>query len=160
MYPARPTGCPSPASQRPRRPCGTANRYLRTSRRRLNNAKTIEQQDGVERALNKLARTFTAQRKLLSATEFLELQTGWTMLRDDGWYAYYNEEKPLGPFATEAGSGASRAKGVAKRNGPRRLVLGPPPRSRLRVTVVSAFRPGIKRPPRRKTSSTKVAWWL
>jgi hypothetical protein len=24
------------------------------------------------------------------------------MLRDDGWYAYYNEEKPLGPFATEA----------------------------------------------------------
>ena len=31
---------------------------------------------------------------------FLELQTGWTMLRDDGWYASYNEEKPLGPFAT------------------------------------------------------------
>ena len=37
------------------------------------------------------------------------------MLRDDGWYAYYNEEKPLGPFATEAGSGASRAKGVGKK---------------------------------------------
>jgi hypothetical protein len=34
--------------------------------------------------------------------EFLELEVGWTMLRDDGWYAYYNEEKPLGPFATEA----------------------------------------------------------
>src|SRR6185295_15095909 len=65
MYPARPTGCPSPASQRPRRPCGTANRYLRTSRRRLNNAKTIEQQDGAERALNKLARTFTAQMEAL-----------------------------------------------------------------------------------------------
>jgi hypothetical protein len=101
-----------------------------------------------------------ADRGPKTIAEFLELQTGWTMLRDDGWYAYYNEEKPLGPFATEAGSGASRAKGVAKRNGPRRLVLGPPPRSRLRVTVVSAFRPGIKRPPRRKTSSTKVAWWL
>ena len=101
-----------------------------------------------------------ADRGPKTIAEFLELQTGWTMLRDDGWYAYYNEEKPLGPFATEAGSGASRAKGVAKRNGRRRLVLGPPPRSRLRVTVVSAFRPGIKRPPRRKTSSTKVAWWL
>ena len=32
--------------------------------------------------------------------EFLEI--GWTMLRDDAWYAYYNDEKPLGPFATEA----------------------------------------------------------
>src|SRR5689334_18811900 len=118
MYPARPTGCPSPASQRPRRPCGTANRYLRTSRRRLNNSKTIEQQDGAERALNKLARTFTAQRKLLSATEFLELETGWTMLRDDGWYAYYNDEKPLGPFATEAEAARAGLKAWGKETAP------------------------------------------
>ena len=48
--------------------------------------------------------------------EFLELETGWTMLRDDGWYAYFNDEKPLGPFATEA---------EAKRNGPRRLAPRP-----------------------------------
>jgi hypothetical protein len=34
--------------------------------------------------------------------EFLELQIGWTMLREDGWSAYYNDEKPLGPFPTEA----------------------------------------------------------
>ena len=34
--------------------------------------------------------------------KFLELQTGWTMLRDSHWYAYYNDEKPIGPFATEA----------------------------------------------------------
>jgi hypothetical protein len=32
--------------------------------------------------------------------EFLEI--GWTMLRDEGWYAYYNDEKPLGPFAKKA----------------------------------------------------------
>jgi hypothetical protein len=24
------------------------------------------------------------------------------MLFDDGWWAYYNDEKPLGPFAIEA----------------------------------------------------------
>jgi len=51
-----------------------------------------------------------ADRGPKTIAEFLELQTGWTMLRDDGWYAYYNGEKPLGPFATEAGSGASEKK--------------------------------------------------
>jgi hypothetical protein len=44
----------------------------------------------------------SAAREPETIAEFLELKTGWTMLRDDGWYAYYNEEKPLGPFATEA----------------------------------------------------------
>jgi len=43
-----------------------------------------------------------AERAPKIVAEFLELETGWTMLRDDGWYAYYNDEKPLGPFATEA----------------------------------------------------------
>jgi len=43
-----------------------------------------------------------ADRGPKTIAEFLELQTGWTMLLDDGWYASYNEEKPLGPFATEA----------------------------------------------------------
>ena len=55
-----------------------------------------------------------ADRGPKTIAEFLELQTGWTMLRDDGWYASYNEEKPLGPFATGR-SGASRAKGVGKK---------------------------------------------
>ena len=45
---------------------------------------------------------FRADRGPETIAEFLELEIGWTMLRDDGWYAYYNEEKPLGPFATEA----------------------------------------------------------
>jgi hypothetical protein len=43
-----------------------------------------------------------ADREPETIAEFLELKTGWTMRRDDGWYAHYNEEKPLGPFATEA----------------------------------------------------------
>src|ERR1044071_8745106 len=46
--------------------------------------------------------------------EFLELETGWTMLRDDGWYAYFNEEKPLGPFATEAEAGRAGLKAWGK----------------------------------------------
>ena len=33
---------------------------------------------------------------------FLRLRIGWTMKFEDGWYAYYNDEKPLGPFKTEA----------------------------------------------------------
>jgi hypothetical protein len=45
--------------------------------------------------------------------EFLELKTGWTMRRDDGWYAHYNEEKPLGlfphPFKLVPPSGRSLA---------------------------------------------------
>jgi hypothetical protein len=57
-----------------------------------------------------------AERAPKIVAEFLELETGWTMLRDDGWYAYYNDEKPLGPFATEA---------EAARNGPRVAVLRP-----------------------------------
>src|SRR6185437_13387393 len=35
-----------------------------------------------------------AERAPKIVAEFLELETGWTMLRDDGWYAYYNDEKP------------------------------------------------------------------
>jgi hypothetical protein len=101
-----------------------------------------------------------ADRGPKTIAEFLELQTGWTMLRDDGWYAYYNEEKPLGPFATEAEAVRAGLRAWRKETAPGGSSWGPPPRSRLRVTVVSAFRPGIKRPPRRKTSSTKVAWWL
>jgi hypothetical protein len=33
---------------------------------------------------------------------FRRLEIGWTMLFDDAWWAYYNDEKPLGPFPTEA----------------------------------------------------------
>ena len=43
-----------------------------------------------------------AAREPETIAEFLALKIGWTMLRDGGWYAYYNEERPLGPFATEA----------------------------------------------------------
>jgi len=43
-----------------------------------------------------------ADREPKTISEFLELKTASTMLRDDGWYAYYKDEKPLGPFATEA----------------------------------------------------------
>jgi hypothetical protein len=47
-------------------------------------------------------KTLRADRGPETIAEFLELETAWTLLRADGWYAYYNEEKPLGPFATEA----------------------------------------------------------
>jgi hypothetical protein len=40
------------------------------------------------------------------------------MLRDDGWYAYYNEEKPLGPFATEAEAARAGLKAWGKETGP------------------------------------------
>ena len=43
-----------------------------------------------------------ADREPGTIAKFLELETGWTMLRDSDWYAYYNDEKPIGPFATEA----------------------------------------------------------
>jgi hypothetical protein len=43
-----------------------------------------------------------ADREPETIAMFLELETGWTMLRDSDWYAYYNDEKPIGPFATEA----------------------------------------------------------
>jgi hypothetical protein len=43
-----------------------------------------------------------ADREPETIAKFLELETGWTMLRDSDWYAYYNDEKPIGPFATEA----------------------------------------------------------
>jgi hypothetical protein len=33
---------------------------------------------------------------------FRRLEIGRAMLFEDGWYAYYNDEKPLGPFPTEA----------------------------------------------------------
>ena len=29
--------------------------------------------------------------------EFNRLEIGWMMLFDDGWWAYCNDEKPLGP---------------------------------------------------------------
>lgn len=32
---------------------------------------------------------------------FVQLEVGWTMLHDDGWYAYCNDERALGPFPTE-----------------------------------------------------------
>jgi hypothetical protein len=51
--------------------------------------------------------------------EFLELKTGWTMLRDDGWYACCNEEKPLGPFATEAEAARAGLKTWRKETAPR-----------------------------------------
>jgi hypothetical protein len=50
--------------------------------------------------------------------KFLELKTGWTMLRDGGWYAYYNEEKPLGPFATEAEAARAGLKAWRKEAAP------------------------------------------
>jgi hypothetical protein len=33
---------------------------------------------------------------------FRRLEIGRAMLFDDGWWAYFNDERPLGPFATEA----------------------------------------------------------
>ena len=62
---------------------------------------------------------FRADRGPETIAEFLELETGWTMLRDDGWYAYYNDEKPLGPFATEAEAARAGLKAWGKENGPR-----------------------------------------
>src|SRR4029079_11759508 len=40
-----------------------------------------------------------ADREPATIAEFLEI--GWEIVRARGWYAYHNEEKPLGPFATE-----------------------------------------------------------
>jgi hypothetical protein len=39
--------------------------------------------------------------------KFKRLVVGWAMLFSDGWYAFYNDEKPLGPFKRE--SEAARA---------------------------------------------------
>jgi hypothetical protein len=33
--------------------------------------------------------------------KFNRLMVGWTMLFSGGWYAFYNDEKPLGPFKRE-----------------------------------------------------------
>jgi hypothetical protein len=59
-----------------------------------------------------------ADREPETIAEFLELEIGWTMLRDDGWYAYYNEEKPLGPFATEAEAARAGLKAWRKETAP------------------------------------------
>ena len=34
--------------------------------------------------------------------EFERLQVAWLMQFNDGWWAFYNDEKPIGPFAIEA----------------------------------------------------------
>jgi hypothetical protein len=47
--------------------------------------------------------------------EFLDLEMAWTMLRDDGWYAYYNEQEPLGPFVTEAEAARAGLKAWARK---------------------------------------------
>jgi hypothetical protein len=41
------------------------------------------------------------QAEAKTIAEFKRLEIGLTMLLDDGWWAYYNDEKPLGPFAKE-----------------------------------------------------------
>jgi hypothetical protein len=33
--------------------------------------------------------------------EFLNIHEAWMMEFEDGWYAYYGDEKPIGPFKTE-----------------------------------------------------------
>ena len=58
-----------------------------------------------------------ADRGPQTIAEFLELENAWTMLRDDGWYAYYNEEK-LGPFATEAEAARAGLKAWRKEMAP------------------------------------------
>jgi hypothetical protein len=42
------------------------------------------------------------QAEAKTIAEFKRLEICWTMLLDDGWWAYYNDEKALGPFASEA----------------------------------------------------------
>jgi hypothetical protein len=37
------------------------------------------------------------QAEAKTIAEFKRLEIGWTMLLDDGWWAYYNDEKALGP---------------------------------------------------------------
>jgi hypothetical protein len=59
-----------------------------------------------------------AARAPATIAEFLELKTGWTMLRDGGWYAYYNEEKPLAPFETEAEAARAGLKAWRKETAP------------------------------------------
>jgi hypothetical protein len=39
--------------------------------------------------------------------KFDQLKEGWLMEFSDGWWAFYDDEKPLGPFETKAE--ASRA---------------------------------------------------
>jgi hypothetical protein len=42
------------------------------------------------------------QAEAKTIAEFNRLEIGWTMLfENDDWWAYYNDEKPLGPFPTE-----------------------------------------------------------
>jgi hypothetical protein len=59
-----------------------------------------------------------ADREPQTIAEFLELKTASTMLRDDGWYAYYKDEKPLGPFATEAEAAGAGLKAWRKETAP------------------------------------------
>jgi hypothetical protein len=40
------------------------------------------------------------------------------MLRDKGWYAYYDEEEPLGPFATEVEAARAGLKAWGKETAP------------------------------------------
>jgi hypothetical protein len=58
-----------------------------------------------------------ADRGPQTIAEFLELENAWTMLRDDGWYAYYNEEK-LGPFPREAEAARAGLKAWRKETAP------------------------------------------
>jgi hypothetical protein len=39
---------------------------------------------------------------------FLKIHGAWTMEFEDGWYAYFNDEKRLGPFAREQEEGVGQ----------------------------------------------------
>ena len=46
---------------------------------------------------------------------FSELRDAWLMEFDEGWWAYCGDERPLGPFASEAeASRAGLARGQTK----------------------------------------------
>jgi hypothetical protein len=65
--------------------------------------------------------------------EFKRLEIGWTMLLDDGWWAYYNDEKPLGAFAREGEAARAGLKAWGKENwvcGPRNPQSKARPKSR------------------------------
>jgi hypothetical protein len=52
---------------------------------------------------------------------FNKIRGAWTMEfegEDEGWWAYYEDEKPLGPFATEAEAARAELKAWGKETAP------------------------------------------
>jgi hypothetical protein len=50
--------------------------------------------------------------------KFNRLTVAWTMLFSDGWYAFYKDEKPLGPFKREIEAASAGLEAWSKESEP------------------------------------------